>query len=35
MADAPAASRSVLFLRVALTALGEVSSPLINPGEDL
>ena len=32
MANAPAPSRSVLFLLVALTALGEVSTQLIIPG---
>lgn len=32
MANAPAPSRSLLFLLVALTALGEVSTQLIIPG---
>lgn len=32
MANAPAPSRSLLFLRVALSVLGEVSAQLINPG---
>ncbi|TKK36904.1 MFS transporter [Pseudomonas fluorescens] len=34
MANAPAPSRSLLFLLVALTALGEVSTQLIIPGLD-